>query len=168
MVEHGDVSTGNTSLVAYLAWEVWASRNSNYFENKRFDFVDIMKRAVSRMMEGDVQEERAATRSERTWTVRWKKPEQGKLKMNCDIATGGGDKVGLGFVVRDHEGNVRLAGKKIIDAEGSTTLLEGLALLYGFQMCADNIISEQMKPRVITRALLNVSKVLNDRELMWM
>lgn len=55
--------------------------------------------------------------------------------MNCDIATGEGNKVGLEFVVRDHEGNVRLAGKKIIEVEGNTTLLEGVALLCGFQMC---------------------------------
>lgn len=105
-----------------------------------------MSRAVSRRMEGDVQEDRAITRVERTGTERWKKPKQGKLKMNYDIATGEGNKVGLEFVVRDHEGNVRLAGKKIIEVEGNTTLLEGLALLCGFQMCRQyNIQADEAK-----------------------
>lgn len=72
--------------------------------------------------------ERAAPES------RWKPPEQGCFKLNCDVAVGRNGMIGMGFVIRNADGDITLAGNKMMKAEGDSTLLEGYAMRYAMQM----------------------------------
>lgn len=65
---------------------------------------------------------------------KWKPPEPGCLKLNCDVAVGANGLIGMEFVIRDAGGAVSLAGKVSTRAEGDSTLLEGLAMRYAMKM----------------------------------
>lgn len=65
---------------------------------------------------------------------RWEPPDPGCLKLNCDVAVGVNGMIGMGFVIRDSDGAIRLAGKESMRAEGDSTLLEGFAMRYAMHM----------------------------------
>lgn len=56
--------------------------------------------------------------------------------MNCDVVVLGEARIGMGFVIRDVNGAVILAGKSEQEATGSSAVLEGLALRYAMQVTA--------------------------------
>lgn len=69
---------------------------------------------------------------------KWERPSPGHTKMNCDMAAHEDGTVGLGVIIRNHEGDVILAAKKETQAEGDTTILEGLAIRFGVQLAAQH------------------------------
>lgn len=59
----------------------------------------------------------------------WQCPPSGRLKLNSDAAVFPDGSVGLGFVVRNYEGVVLLAGsKRLTAAADHSVLIEALAL----------------------------------------
>lgn len=131
-----------SSLMAFTAWEIWQARNKLYFEDKKFEMISVLHRAQNGFMEYTASyEKEEQTSGVQVMKCQWIKPELGKLKCNCDAAVHQDGIIGMGFVVRDHEGNIRLAGKNEMRAEGSTTLLEGLAMRYALQMISQYHIS---------------------------
>lgn len=64
----------------------------------------------------------------------WKRPTPGKTKLNCDAAVIEMGRAGLGFVLRDEEGKVLLAGKTECRTTGGSTLMESLAIRYALRM----------------------------------
>lgn len=123
------------SVVAYTAWEIWNQRNKNYFDNKPFVVLDIIQRAENRWREEMASwEDSKPQREKQKVTPRWIQPNPSKYKLNADVAVSLTGRVGLGFILWDHSGDVELAGKCKICAAGSTHLLEGLGVRYGLQM----------------------------------
>lgn len=49
------------------------------------------------------------------------------------MAIGKNGIIGMGFVLRDYHGRVVLAGKRKMNAAGTSTLLEAMAIRYGMQ-----------------------------------
>lgn len=68
---------------------------------------------------------------------KWKKPPQNTIKMSCDVVVLGEGRVGLGFLIRDGQANIVLAGKKKKKREetvtGNNTLLEGYTMNYAMR-----------------------------------
>ncbi|KAL8533813.1 hypothetical protein ACS0TY_010001 [Phlomoides rotata] len=65
--------------------------------------------------------------------TRWLKPPRGVSKLNTNAAMYRDGTAGLGFIVRNEEGHVMLAGTKRIAVGGSSNLVEAMAILYGLQ-----------------------------------
>lgn len=66
--------------------------------------------------------------------VKWQCPPSGRVKLNSDAAIFSDGSVGLGFVIRDVEGAMKLAGsKRCTAATDSNTLIEALALRFGLE-----------------------------------
>ncbi|KAL8476609.1 hypothetical protein ACS0TY_029053 [Phlomoides rotata] len=64
--------------------------------------------------------------------------------------------MGFGFVVRDYNGFVILAGSKRCRARGSSTLVEALALRYCIQHAYDSGLTSflsEMDPELLTLAI---------------
>ncbi|KAL8520548.1 hypothetical protein ACS0TY_011177 [Phlomoides rotata] len=63
---------------------------------------------------------------------KWRPPPRGRLKLNSDAGIFYDGTVGMGFVVRDWEGQLVLAGaKRCLVASDSSFLIEALALRFG-------------------------------------
>lgn len=120
------------SLLAYLAWEIWQHRV--LFQNRNFIFSEVVTKAQGRW--GEFQSTQVSSNEKKSETVerRWERPPIGKLKVNCDVAVNPNDWIGLGFVIRNHNGEVSIAAKTEIMADGTTTILEGLAIRYALKM----------------------------------
>ncbi|KAL8549394.1 hypothetical protein ACS0TY_008287 [Phlomoides rotata] len=64
----------------------------------------------------------------------WKPPPLGQLKLNSDVGVFSDGSIGLGFIVRNGEGQPVLAGATRYKAtKGNSTLIEALALRFGFE-----------------------------------
>lgn len=122
-------------LFMYMAWEVWKRKNAVCFEKKEFKTWDIVRRAHQQWNEHvDSRGRMEVKEKPHPITSRWLPPTQGRLKINCDVAVRKNGKIGLGFVVRDDSGKIILAANKEETGEGSSTVLEGLAMRHAMQM----------------------------------
>lgn len=118
-----------------LAWAIWQNCNRAIFDKNKFDFLNVICQAERKWQEFLATGNRKITKEPRRKQLqKWKKPVRGKCKMNCDVAVGLNGQIGLGFVIRDENGEVQLARKEEGRADGGTTLLEGLAIRYGLTM----------------------------------
>jgi ribonuclease HI len=69
---------------------------------------------------------------------RWKNPPEGWLKVNCDAALDKGKRrMGMGIILRDHEGKVRAAWSLSRPGLLDTTAAEATALFYGMKLCKE-------------------------------
>lgn len=95
-----------------MACEIWNARNKVYFESKNLDALSIIQRSQNRFREfaelWDV-EKPISTRPKQQ--EEWEKPAIGRLKCNYDVAVRKDGIIGMGFVVRDDNGDVLLAAK---------------------------------------------------------
>lgn len=93
------------------------ARNAKYFENAPFEFQRITRKAHSKSSEWEeIQDNKHTQTQEKEHIFGWQKPSFGKIKLNSDAAVWPNGRVGLGFIIRNHEGTVILAGKKDIQA----------------------------------------------------
>ncbi|KAL8502190.1 hypothetical protein ACS0TY_021343 [Phlomoides rotata] len=60
----------------------------------------------------------------------WKPPPTGMSKINTDAAVFGDGTVGFGFVIRNAEGLVEMAGSKRTPVQGDSTFVEALAMRF--------------------------------------
>jgi ribonuclease HI len=66
---------------------------------------------------------------------RWKNPPEGWLKVNCDAALDKGKRrMGMGIILRDHEGKVRAAWSLSRPGLMDTIAAEATALFYGMKL----------------------------------
>ncbi|XP_059442086.1 uncharacterized protein LOC132174450 [Corylus avellana] len=68
----------------------------------------------------------------------WKKPPEGWFKVNCDAALDlRNGRIGLGVLVRDHEGQVKAARSVTKSGFLEPTAAEAMALFEGVRLCKD-------------------------------
>lgn len=127
-------------IFATIAWNLWKGRNSFYFENCIKDPGDIIKQSLKQAEEFyKAAENIRKPRPSRQAKAIWKPPDHGLLKINSDAAVFADGSVGLGFVIRDSGGRVKLAGsKRCLAAAENSTLIEALALRFGVQSANSN------------------------------
>lgn len=58
----------------------------------------------------------------------WERPSHGELKLNTDVATKPDESIGIGYILRNYEGQVIFATYEEEVAQGDTTLLEVIAI----------------------------------------
>jgi hypothetical protein len=74
---------------------------------------------------------------------RWQNPLEGWLKVNCDAAIDrGGRRMGVGIILRDHEGNIRAAWSFSRPGLLDPTAAEASALFHGLKHCKELGVSK--------------------------
>ncbi|KAK6148918.1 hypothetical protein DH2020_016443 [Rehmannia glutinosa] len=137
--------TDYVEYLACLAWRIWNERNDVYMKEGVFN-VERVIRTANKIHGETLSPSPKGTRNGPNHSVphAWTVPEQGQLKMNCDAAVYKDGSLGYGFVVRDSVGDVLLSGAKRTNMEGSSTLAEGLALIFGLTACRDTGLRQVM------------------------
>lgn len=122
------------SILAYTSWEIWNRCNTAIFEKKVFQFHEVNPKARDGWAEYEQGQEVIQDSSNRKeQEQKWEKSAIDKHKLNTDIAVWPHGRVGFGFVLRDHGGNAILAWKKEAFLQGSSDILEGLAIKYALE-----------------------------------
>ena len=67
--------------------------------------------------------------------LKWEPPREGLLKVNVDASTGRDGKKGVGVVVRDSTGEVKVMACRSFKANWEVEMVEAFAVLYGLQIC---------------------------------
>ncbi|KAK6135176.1 hypothetical protein DH2020_031072 [Rehmannia glutinosa] len=122
-----------SELTAIIAWKIWCARNRVCMEGEMFNIESTIKAAQTLFMEFLSCKQIDDTKGRKNTRVKWQNPRPGNLKLNTDCAKFNDGSVGYGFAVRDSQGDVLLAGTRRLNMEGSSTFIEGLALLYAMQ-----------------------------------
>jgi len=132
-----ELNADQSGLLVTLIWGLWTIRNRWVFEKKRASvgislerLVDNWRRYVTAM-----EEKKVKNRGRVTGTAEWKTPPRGVLKVNVDASIGRGGKRGIGVIVRNSRGEIRMAACKRIHAEWEVDTAEAYAVLYGLQTC---------------------------------
>ncbi|KAL8535254.1 hypothetical protein ACS0TY_011032 [Phlomoides rotata] len=116
------------SCFALVAWNIWKARNTGLFEERTIPPEEITRRAMN--LHTGYQAANPDPHITGKWpviTAKWSCPPPGRHKINSDATIFDDDTFGLGFVIRDDQGMVLMAGSKRCLAEGSNTLAEALA-----------------------------------------
>lgn len=128
--------TEYSELLAFIAWDVWKHKCGVCMEGGKFSEWEILHKTELQWQNWTAlrQGKKEQRKKVNTREGKWNKPQQNTCKLNCDVAVTGEGRVVLGYVIRDDQANVVLAGKKEEEASGSSTLLEGRAMSYALQM----------------------------------
>ncbi|XP_047965636.1 uncharacterized protein LOC125210101 [Salvia hispanica] len=120
------------ALFACTAWNMWKRRNEFYFDQKVFNWEEILLLAHKNWMEMlDTFEKNAGNTIEHCSLQKWEPPPSGTLMMNSDINVLQNGRFGLGVIFRDEKGVVVFACKTELRMAASTTLMEDIAIRYG-------------------------------------
>ncbi|KAK6162001.1 hypothetical protein DH2020_001842 [Rehmannia glutinosa] len=120
-------------MLSLIAWRIWLARNKWCMEKKKFDIIRILDGAQLMLMEMHKTSKSSKSESRAAARTRWTPPPIGILKMNSDVAKFNDGTVGYGFVIRDHSGDVLLAGTRREQRDGSSTAMEGLAIIFAIR-----------------------------------
>lgn len=72
--------------------------------------------------------------------IKWKPPLSGQLKLNTDASVTKEGVVGIGFVIRDNEGQPLLAGARKLHGSCSVMKAEAHSMIWGLQQaCQQNL-----------------------------
>ncbi|KAL8457339.1 hypothetical protein ACS0TY_035261 [Phlomoides rotata] len=113
---------GASSFVL-IAWNIWKARNMRIFESTIIPPHEITRRVLNLLAEFQPVGSRHATNQKARQSIaRWN-----PLRPDDDGT------FGLGFVVRDDQGLVLMAGSKRCFSAGSSTLAKALALRFGLE-----------------------------------
>jgi len=124
-------------LLATLLWGLWLTRNRWVFDRKREDVGLTMLRCVDSWNHYVEVMQANGVRGGRKQGVclTWEPPRQGQLKANVDAATGRDGMKGVGVVVRDKNGDVKIMACRSFRANWEVETVEAYAVLYGLQIC---------------------------------
>jgi len=136
--------------IAALIYNIWHARNLSVFEQKELPEIDIIQRANRSIHEflkaqlsnasfaantitpntgspadGRNNNLQTSRTSNANSNVKWKKPEAGLVKANCDVSLKVKGKWGVGSIVRNEQGLIMAAATW--ESNGSTNVLEAEA-----------------------------------------
>ncbi|CAH9135001.1 unnamed protein product, partial [Cuscuta epithymum] len=143
------------SLFVMLLWSIWKARNVKVWEQKEVTVEGIVSEAKA-FWEGwrRAQEGVFRTSQQHGGVMSWKRPEEGRLKLNTDASVLPGNISGLGWVVRD-SGGFFVAGGVNTCHGCSPAVAEALsireALSWLKQQGWDNIDVESDSIQIISR-----------------
>ncbi|CAL1393460.1 unnamed protein product [Linum trigynum] len=104
--------------------------------------VEIVPRAITYLEEYRLNQLKEVHPQNSDMVETWKRPTQGRMKVNVDVDAGldeGG--VGLGVVMRDHAGSFVLAATKRMKDITDPTMGEALAFEFGLQLVRQHHIA---------------------------
>lgn len=123
------------SLFWNLLWGIWLKRNAWIFNARKTPVLETVNKASKFGNEWEMANAKECRREDIGPQLNrvWKPPEMGIYKINCDAALFGGNRVGLGGVVRDHTGEVMLATCELLEGEFLVEEVEALAARHTLQ-----------------------------------
>ncbi|KAL8520557.1 hypothetical protein ACS0TY_011184 [Phlomoides rotata] len=123
---------GVISFVAF-ARNLWKARNKRWFEQEEQSPVRIVTCSISHVNDilknqlGGINRNKPGRPGEQ-----WSPHQTGNHKLNADVGVFPDGLVGLGFIVRNWEGRLILAGaRRCTTSSTNNTLIEALALRFG-------------------------------------
>ena len=123
-------------LLVTLLWGLWTIRNKWVFEGKKGEaglnvmlFVDGWRGDLEAM-----ESSRASGTRKAVEHPKWIPPREGLLKVNVDASTGRDGRKGVGVVVRDSSGEVKVMACRSFKANWEVEMVEAYAVLYGLQI----------------------------------
>ena len=127
------------SIFWSLLWGIWLKRNAWIFDKKKTHCLVVINKALALVREWEKANENIAPESneERNLVKVWKPPEFGWFKINTDAALFGGQKVGLGGIVRDHVGDVMLATCDTMEGDFMVEEAEAMAARHALQIAIE-------------------------------
>ncbi|XP_062000509.1 uncharacterized protein LOC133717787 isoform X2 [Rosa rugosa] len=161
------VADEELQLLVILLWMNWHDRNKSYHQESTETPDRIFENGVRLLTEWNNANFRNGTANRDSGVAvngdvesRWKAPEDGVIKLNCDgVVSLNVKQFGTGFVVRNHQGLLVLAGGQRLSHQLSSVVVNLLAIKEGLEA-----VKECGGGRVVveTNCLLAV-KVLNQR-----
>ncbi|XP_048234374.1 uncharacterized protein LOC125370953 [Ricinus communis] len=118
-----------------LLWACWNMHNKSIFEHLVEDPCIVSNRAIQFL--GDFQVAQAAAKVDegvsRAFNVKWSATPSDVLKLNIDVAVAeGGSLVGVGVVLRNHEGQLLLSLLKKLNINVSVVIAEAIV---AYEVC---------------------------------
>jgi hypothetical protein len=118
--------------IILLMWCWWSVRNKTTIGEQRKSAQEVVNEVNYHMMVWNLTHQQPNTRMKQVVKQRWKVPPEDAYKINCDgtflSSTGQG---GWGFVIRDHAGQVVMAGAGAADPLMNAYHAETLAMHKG-------------------------------------
>ncbi|KAK3211391.1 hypothetical protein Dsin_016097 [Dipteronia sinensis] len=163
-----DISSIVTKEEMYLfyvmVWRIWFCRNSNLHGGQIHNVQDVFCWSKDFMIDfrslvrgsprGEVRRNEVV--------CRWQPPEDGVYKANCDVVVDmGGNRVGVGTVIRDSTGAVFAFCSQILEANFTIKV----AKLVAIQKCLHFGINCGLSPCIIESDEASVVKWINDGDM---
>lgn len=124
-------------LMVIILWFLWSNRNA-VREEKRGRNAEELARSIRLYANEVSQSSRQSRPAKQQRQVRWHKPPEGYLKLNCDASFISETKAGSwGFLIRDVEGEVVMSGRGRISFALSAFHAELIACMQGVQVACD-------------------------------
>lgn len=150
-----DLDSDQLCMAAMVVWSIWNSRNNVIHGEGATNVLDGL--ASSLRLLSEFQKARGFVRSVQPLVIertnRWTRPPMGVLKVNCDAAVKRKGFVGVGFIVRDWQGNVIGLGLDRIMGNVGVLCAEALAvrggLMFALEGHVDRLIVESDCKRII-------------------
>jgi len=111
-----EMEEDSRAMVFTVARNIWYGRNQYVLQNRRLDFRQILAKANQNLplcLMRDVPN----AHSQRV-PVGWKPPPEGTFKVKLNAAIRNNQGTCMGFIDRDHEGNVLAASSRSISSTG--------------------------------------------------
>ncbi|CAL1387047.1 unnamed protein product [Linum trigynum] len=130
-----EAKEGEIERFCSLLWFFWKERNNCLFNSKMLQEWEVFTKADDFIQDyiavqgKDNNRRREVNRR----NCRWEKPQEGMFKLNTDAGCSGKGEVGLGFIIRDWNGKVMLAGSRTLKANWSSEIAEGMATQFGLK-----------------------------------
>jgi ribonuclease HI len=125
------------TLMVITLWSLWTNRNA-FREEGRGRRAEELARAI-RIYANETSQSQCAPKPQNSVSrVKWSKPPEDFLKLNCDGSFIKETRAGSwGFLIRDHDGDVVLTGRGKINNALSAFHSELIACLQGVQVASD-------------------------------
>ncbi|XP_021715995.1 uncharacterized protein LOC110683897 [Chenopodium quinoa] len=135
------LSCGNSwELFLMFWWKIWEVRNLWLFEKKKLEAPMVCAKTLSLLGEYEaaaMRESSVVHHEENGDNHCWKAPPPNKFTLNTDAALSKDGKIGLGMVMRDHLGDVMMAGGRAVTGVWSACNAEAEAMLFGLRYAFD-------------------------------
>ena len=138
----GRASPVQATLLAVTCWHIWESRND--IRNGKGHLIPVrlaakIKGYVDNIVQSSFSSS-SAKRCESTSGSRWIPPPTGSVCVNLDVAIFAADqRMGMGMVIRDHSGSVKLTCNEGIAGNFEPELAEGLIQ----RICSESVFGSR-------------------------
>lgn len=112
-------TNGDREAFDMVCWVIWRTRYKLVFEKQHFDPVFIIHSALKLLSEFRVvnSKEHMPRADSNEPLLQWKPPLFGFLKINTDAVVSRDAGIGLGVVIRNDTGQVKLATAKLLSTQ---------------------------------------------------
>lgn len=159
------VSKDELSVVCAILWAAWFCRNKIIFESQTLCGVEVASNFVKMVLDYGSYTENVfrPVPPVASSSTKWNPPAAGLLKVNFDAHVRENGEIGLGVVMRNCDGEVKLLATKRIGARWDATLAEAMAARFAVEVSLrlgyDKVIFEGDALSVVNAVKNNVEGV---------